>query len=37
MATNLTVVFIDVHTVTIEERSVPDPGPEEILVARPGR
>ena len=32
MPTNPTVVFADVETVTIEERSVPDPGPEEVLV-----
>ena len=32
MPTNPTVVFTDVETVTIEGRSVPDPGPEEVLV-----
>ena len=32
MPTNPTVVFTDVETVTIEERSVPDQGPEEVLV-----
>ena len=32
MPTNPTVVFTDVETVTVEERSVPEPGPEEVLV-----
>ena len=32
MPTNPTVVFTDVETVTVEERSVTDPGPEEVLV-----
>lgn len=32
MATNPTVVFTDVETVAVEERPVPEPGPEEVLV-----
>ncbi|WP_435320911.1 zinc-dependent alcohol dehydrogenase [Haloarchaeobius sp. TZWSO28] len=32
MTTNPTVVFTDVETVTIEERPVPDPGPNEVLI-----
>lgn len=30
--TNQTVVFSDVETVTVEDRTVPDPGPDQVLI-----
>ncbi len=32
MTSNPTVVFTDVESTTIEERSVPEPGPEQVLI-----